>query len=184
MKENVKTCEGCPALCCRYIAVEFDKPADKEDFHHIRWFLMHQNVRVQIDDEGKWYVEFRTPCKNLDEDNLCQIHPSHPNNPGGSPEKYDEPQICMEHSPEECEFNSDGKDAYEHVFRDNKSFEEYVEKNMPEIINKEEAEDEVDLITLDEDKLDELISKLQELKETKEFEFEDSDGDDFAFELK
>jgi len=72
----------------------------------------------------------------------------------------------------------------EHIFTDNQSYEEYIEKNMPEIIAKEDSTEEVDLIMLNESKLDELISKLQKLKENKEFEFEDSEGDDFAFEFK
>ena len=191
-KEDTKTCEGCPAKCCRYVALEFDIPEDKEDFHHIRWFLMHANVRIQIDDEDNWYIEFRTPCKNLDENNLCVIHPMHPSNPNGSPEKYGEPQICIEHSPAECEFNGEGEDPYEHVFTNVHQFEEYMEKNMADVITKEpeadkndpeSEEDDAPLLKLDESKIDELIVKLKKLKDDKEFSFKDSDGDDYEFEL-
>jgi len=182
MKKAVKSCEGCPALCCKYIAVEFDAPTDKEDFHHVRWFLMHENVKVQIDDEGKWYVEFGTRCKNLNDKNLCNIHELAPKE---NQVKYGEPQICVEHSPEDCEFHGSGAMPYEQIFADHLSFEKYVEENLPSIINKKESDkEEMPLIKLSEEGIDELISKLEKLKENKEFEIRDSDDDGYAFELK
>jgi uncharacterized protein len=180
----VNDCSTCAALCCKYVATEIEKPEDREDFHHLRWFLMHNDVVVHFDEEDGWFVEFKTVCKNLAEDNLCLIHKMHPNNNGKSPAKYDQPDICKKHSPSDCDRNDEGI-AYTHTFTNVGAFEKFIEERFPEIITKEPSdEEEIDLITLNDEKIDELISKLQKLKEIKEFEFEDTDKDEFAFEYK
>ncbi|MEL7238972.1 MAG: YkgJ family cysteine cluster protein, partial [Planctomycetota bacterium] len=48
-------CERCSALCCRQIALPLDNPEDAEDFDNIRWYLMHENVHVFVEDE-QWYI--------------------------------------------------------------------------------------------------------------------------------
>lgn len=137
-KPTIKTCKECEGKCCRYIAVEVDAPEDKEDFHHFRWFLMHKNVVINHDiDEDEWYVEFRTKCKNLTKDNFCKIHPENSNK---KPSKYGEPLICQEHSMEDCELYGEGI-TYDKIFTTVEEFEKFIEKNMPEIINKEPEED-------------------------------------------
>lgn len=132
-----KTCANCDAKCCKYVAAEIDVPENKEDFHHLRWFLMHENVVINVDlDKDEWFLEFKTRCKNLKENNLCKIHETKEN---GS--KYGEPDICKEHSVEECEFYGDGAEPYDFVFTTPEQFEEFIEKNRPEIITKEPDKD-------------------------------------------
>jgi len=108
------TCEECDGKCCRYIATEIDEPETKEDWDEIKWFLYHENVVVYKDNDKEWIVEFRTRCKNLDENNQCKI--------------YDKrPQKCRDHEAESCEVNGDGK-LGDPVFRNIKDVDEYLEK--------------------------------------------------------
>ena len=88
-EKNKMLCDGCDA-CCRYIALEIDKPKDDEDYDHIVWFLMHKNVHIYIDWNNDWFLEFATPCKALDNKNkLCKI--------------YDQrPKICRAHKQKDC----------------------------------------------------------------------------------
>ena len=102
-------CSKCTALCCRYIAIEIDKPETKRDFDDIRWYVAHRGVRVFV-ERGRWYVEFRTRCKFLTKDNLCAIYEKRP-------------RICREHDPNSCEF--DGAPEYPLVFRHPDEVEEY-----------------------------------------------------------
>ncbi len=92
-KENIKSCQGCPALCCRYVSLEIDKPNTPEDWDNIRWYLLHENIIVYIDHENDWMIEFKTKCKKLGPDNRCQIHKS-------------KPHICNEFKAEECEHHN------------------------------------------------------------------------------
>ena len=64
------TCEDCPAQCCKYVALEIDKPETKKDWDNIFWYLHHQNIVVFIDQDNDWMIEFRTPCKNLLNNNI------------------------------------------------------------------------------------------------------------------
>ena len=65
-------CEHCLAACCRYIALPLDKPTTARDYDDIRWYLMHQGISVFV-EEGDWYVQFQTRCKNLGADNRCGL---------------------------------------------------------------------------------------------------------------
>lgn len=70
-------CHLCNASCCRYFALQLDTPEDKEDYDHIRWYLMHEGIAVWVDD-GDWYLEVRTPCRHLQGDNTCGIYETRP----------------------------------------------------------------------------------------------------------
>ncbi|NCC53062.1 MAG: hypothetical protein EOM20_17875 [Spartobacteria bacterium] len=87
MKKEIITpppCHACDALCCRYVAIQIDKPTEKRDFDNIRWYLLHKNVQVFRDLEKDWFIEFITPCEQLGPDNACLV--------------YDQrPRICREH---------------------------------------------------------------------------------------
>ena len=88
-EENRQLCDGCDE-CCRYVAIEIDKPTEKKDYDNITWHLLHKNVNVFVDWDGDWFVEFITPCSMLDQiTKLCKIY-------------EERPQICREHSQEEC----------------------------------------------------------------------------------
>lgn len=94
MKTESKSCEGCEANCCKYVAIEIDKPETKEDFEDIRWYVCHKNVNVYVDEEDEWHIEFITPCEFLGEDNKCTIYGKRP-------------KICREYDHDECTFHND-----------------------------------------------------------------------------
>jgi Fe-S-cluster containining protein len=81
-------CEGCDH-CCRYVAIEIDKPTTKKDFEHIRWYLLHRSISIIIDWDGAWLIQFDTPCEWL-VDGKCSHYELRPN-------------ICREYDPAECE---------------------------------------------------------------------------------
>jgi Fe-S-cluster containining protein len=84
-------CARCPALCCHYVSTEIDPPGSDRDVQNIRWYLMHADVRIFVDEEGTWYLQFMSRCRYLGDDNLCQIYETRP-------------QICRDLKPTECEF--------------------------------------------------------------------------------
>lgn len=88
-------CAQCSA-CCEYIAVPLETPEDIDDYDGIIWYLLHENVRVYIDHEGDWYVEFSTRCKQLSPDGLCTAYEHRP-------------ILCEEYDPSEC-MRSDPED--------------------------------------------------------------------------
>lgn len=90
------TCAGCVAHCCRYVAVEIDRPRRKWQYDQIHWMLMHAGVSLFVDRGGKWYVEFRTPCEQLGEDNRCTIYETRP-------------KLCREYRVADCPVWSDGQ---------------------------------------------------------------------------
>lgn len=112
--KNRDLCEGC-TMCCEYVTVELDDPDEKVDFEEIIWMIQHQNVIVYKDDEGTWNVEFKTPCKHLGSDGLCQI--------------YDErSDICKDHNQDECEKHGEG-DYYKVLFKTKQDVLDWVKKN-------------------------------------------------------
>lgn len=81
-------CQGCDH-CCRYVAIEIDKPTTKKDFENIRWYLLHRSISIIIDWEGAWLIQFDTPCEWL-ADGKCTHYELRP-------------EICREYDPSECE---------------------------------------------------------------------------------
>lgn len=105
-------CASC-GKCCSHVTVEIDKPETKEDYEEVRWFTLHENVMVYIDDEGDWYIEFRTRCKALDEENRCDI--------------YDKrPTICRKYDADDCEQHGEGN-YYEIKFTKPSEVEAYMQ---------------------------------------------------------
>ena len=87
-------CTKC-ASCCNDISVEIEKPKKFDDFETIKWMISHENVKVYMDHDGEWLVEFTTKCKNLDEKKRCLAYS----------ERY---PVCRDHSPHECIVNGSG----------------------------------------------------------------------------
>jgi Fe-S-cluster containining protein len=84
-------CARCMAVCCHYVSQEIDAPTTAKDFDVFRWYLMHPGVRLYVDGNSDWFLQFESRCRFLGDDNLCTI--------------YDKrPQICRDLSPEKCEF--------------------------------------------------------------------------------
>ena len=83
-------CEHCAGACCRYLALPLDKPTSRRDYDDIRWYLMHEGVTVFVED-GDWYIQHQTRCKNLGADNRCTIYTTRP-------------EICREYEPDACDY--------------------------------------------------------------------------------
>jgi Fe-S-cluster containining protein len=111
--EDCNPCKGCPALCCKFVAVELEEPEDEEDWDEIKWMLCHENITVYKDNDEDWVAEFETRCKMLDENDHCKI--------------YDKrPQLCRDHDPESCVRHGDG-DVYIILFEKPEDVDEYRE---------------------------------------------------------
>jgi len=110
-EKNKLLCDGCDE-CCRYIALEIDKPKSQEDYDNIIWFLLHKNVHVYVNFDNEWLVEFATPCKMLNpKTRLCTIHKSRP-------------QICRDHKQKDC-VRHDPEPAEKLSFRTADEFKKY-----------------------------------------------------------
>ncbi len=114
MSDFQPPCDACGGSCCRYVAIEIDRPTTKQDYDHIRWYLLHRDVSVFIDHDRKWYIEFRTPCEKQREDNRCGIYNRRP-------------KICRDHGnvEGECEYYDS---PYREYFSTEKAFLTYLEK--------------------------------------------------------
>ncbi len=103
-------CEHCTAACCRYLAIPLDKPAGARDYDDMRWYLMHEKVLVFVED-GDWFIQFHTACKNLGADNLCGVYETRP-------------EICREYEAKDCDYTG-GNYGYDHFFTHPKQIEEF-----------------------------------------------------------
>lgn len=91
---NDKCARCLPAKCCLYFSLEIDRPRTKRDYDDLLWFLAHEDVSIYL-WKRKWYLMVHNRCRFLDGDtNLCRIYETRP-------------KMCREHSPDECEFDSD-----------------------------------------------------------------------------
>jgi len=110
-------CEHCTAECCRYVALPLETPTSKRDFDDIRWYLMHENITVFVEDRA-WYVQFRTRCRNLQSDFRCGVYETRP-------------AICREYKAENCDYVG-GDYGYKQLFTEpdqiGKFAEEYFAK--------------------------------------------------------
>jgi len=105
-------CEHCTAACCRYLAIPLDKPTTKRDYDDIRWYLMHEKLLVFVED-GDWYIQFHTKCKNLGADNRCTVYDTRP-------------EICREYQAKDCDYTP-GSYSYDHLFTHASQIEKYYE---------------------------------------------------------
>ncbi|MFC1669453.1 YkgJ family cysteine cluster protein [Spirochaetota bacterium] len=107
-------CQKCGSKCCKYIAIEIDKPGTKTEYDYIRWYLFHRDMNVFVDHDKKWHVEFKTPCEQLDRDGKCMVYDTRP-------------KICRTHGndDEECEYYDS---PYHLYFSDVTEYEKYLNK--------------------------------------------------------
>jgi Fe-S-cluster containining protein len=108
-------CEHCTGVCCKYVALPLDPPEDKRDYDDIRWYVMHEGILVFVED-GDWYLQVQTPCKNLREDNLCGIYETRP-------------QICREYKADGCDYTG-GDYGYDLLFTHPEEVEAYARKSL------------------------------------------------------
>ena len=113
-KSKMISCDDCRAECCKDVSVEIDKPNNFEDFETLKWFLAHKNIEIYVDHEGSWMVEFKTECKNLDENNKCKIYAN----------RF---KVCREHDPSECVINGSG-DHFKRIFTKEEEIDEYMKE--------------------------------------------------------
>jgi len=107
-----RQCGRCGA-CCRYVTAQLDDPKSKRDWSIFFWYLLHENVNIYIDEDGDWFLEFKTKCTALD-DGKCSIHRKRP-------------AVCREHDPEDCE-SSSPEPPYIEMFHVPEELEEWLEK--------------------------------------------------------
>ena len=128
LPEGESLCEYCPAKCCRYFALPIDTPDTAQDFDFMRWFLLHGQASIFVDDES-WYLMVHTVCKHLQPDNRCGIYETRP-------------EICREYSTDNCEYDEDM--TYDKYFETPEQIAEYVEAtvlqgSLPDIRSPEPA---------------------------------------------
>ncbi|MEJ2107946.1 MAG: YkgJ family cysteine cluster protein [Acidiferrobacteraceae bacterium] len=105
------------STCCTYITQELDAPRSMEDFDTLLWRVSHHDVQVYKDDDG-WFLLVNNRCNHLGEDGRCGIYEKRP-------------QICREHSNDDCEFNSPaGADDFELFFPDYETLDKYCRKRF------------------------------------------------------
>jgi len=110
-KKTEKLCGNC-SDCCKYVALELDKPTDADDFENIIWYLHHKNVNVYIGWDNKWYLEFITPCQQLNKSGLCKIYEKRP-------------KMCREYQQEDCTKYND-EPAEKFYFKSADDFKKYI----------------------------------------------------------
>lgn len=99
-KKKKPSCEGCEALCCRYIAFQTEKPRTKRDYDDLRWLLLHEHTHVYIDEDGDWIIQVDVPCSELDpKRNTCTIYKKRPS-------------ICRELQLDTCEYHCEDVSTY------------------------------------------------------------------------
>ncbi|MBP7146291.1 MAG: YkgJ family cysteine cluster protein [Acidobacteria bacterium] len=86
-------CHKCAALCCRYYALELDPPEDEEDFDAMKWYLLHGQSWIWVQD-GDWYLQVDEVCRFLGPSNECTIYDSRPQicRGYGMPENREHPE--------------------------------------------------------------------------------------------
>ena len=115
LKPGEVLCSYCPAKCCRYYALCIETPTTREDFDHIRWYLMHGRSAVFVEDET-WYLMVYGDCENLMPDNRCGNY-------------EDRPKICRSYSTSNCEYDDDA--CYDRFFETAEQVWEYAEAVLP-----------------------------------------------------
>jgi len=108
-------CRG--ATCCTYLTQQIDAPRSMEDFDLLLWQISHVNTQVYKDDDG-WFLLVNNRCRHLANDGRCLV--------------YDErPQVCRDHTNDDCEFEGPcGHDDFEQFFPDYESLLAYCRKRF------------------------------------------------------
>ena len=111
LKSGEVLCEHCSAKCCRYFALPIDTPTEIEDFQHLRWYLLHGDCAVFVEDDT-WYLLVYGDCKHLTTDPLCDVYEHRPT-------------VCREYGTDNCEYDDDA--CYDKFFECAEQVWEYAE---------------------------------------------------------
>ena len=109
--ENWSLCSGC-TQCCEYISLEIDRPTNLKDVDNVMWYLIHKNVWVWIDHDGKWYLQFNTPCEKLGDSGRCTWYEHRP-------------KICQDYDQAECPRYTHGS-AEKFLFKNEDDFMQWL----------------------------------------------------------
>jgi Fe-S-cluster containining protein len=115
LKPGEVLCQYCTAKCCRYFALEIDKPDTQHDFEIIRWYMLHGDVAVFTED-GTWYLLVYNVCRHLQEDQRCGIYATRP-------------QICRDYTTDNCEYDESW--VYDRYLETPEQVVEYAEAVLP-----------------------------------------------------
>ncbi len=108
-------CKG--STCCTYFTHQIDTPRSIEDFDLLLWQIAHADTQVYKDEDG-WFLLMNHPCLHLQAGGRCGIYETRP-------------QICREHSNDECEFDGPcGDDDFELFFRNYDALLAYCRKKF------------------------------------------------------
>ncbi|MBI3570112.1 MAG: YkgJ family cysteine cluster protein [Gammaproteobacteria bacterium] len=103
-------CKG--ATCCTYLTQPIDTPRSMEDFDLLLWQISHVNTQIYKDEDG-WFLLVNNPCRHLQSGGSCGIYETRP-------------QICREHSNDDCEFEGpSGEEDFELFFPAHESLLNY-----------------------------------------------------------
>jgi len=108
---GVLACDHCTGLCCRYFALPIDTPVDRNDYENIRWYMLHGDVSIFVDDDN-WYLLIHNACDQLDHSNRCGIYDNRPT-------------LCRSYSTANCEFDNDA--CYDRLFERPEQIQEYAD---------------------------------------------------------
>jgi Fe-S-cluster containining protein len=110
------SCLDC-AQCCTYVAIEVEPPTRPRWASDILHWLDHEAVSVRCDEEGTWFIQLETRCRQLADDRKCRIYPHRPH-------------ICRSYDDASCEVNQPSQTL---VYRTRAAFLEYLERERPRI---------------------------------------------------
>ena len=116
MSDDVhSTCEDCGGKCCQYFCFEIDEPDSFEEFEDLRWYLLHANISIHV-DEGDWYIAIANRCEALAEDGHCLTYETRP-------------LICRRYARANCDFTG-GDYGYDEHFRTPEEIKAYAKKTL------------------------------------------------------
>ncbi len=108
-------CRG--STCCTYFTQQIDTPRSIEDFDLLLWQISHQQAQVYKDDDG-WFLLVNTRCMHLQPGGLCGIYETRP-------------QVCRDHTNDDCEFEGPaGDDDFKLFFPDYQTLLTYCRKRF------------------------------------------------------
>ncbi len=108
-------CKG--ATCCTYFTQQLDTPRSMEDFDLLLWQISHANTQMYRDEDG-WFLLVNNRCLHLESGGRCGIYETRP-------------QICREHSNDECEFEGPcGDEDFELFFPNYPALLAYCQKKF------------------------------------------------------
>ena len=84
-----KLCEGCPAICCKTLAMEIGRPVNRVEVEELKWQLRFDTVKVYIHNR-RWHQLVEGRCMYLDKDDRCTVY-------------EERPDKCRKHNPTDCE---------------------------------------------------------------------------------